>query len=311
LPIKFKDSIIMLRIAVSSRALFNFEAENNVFEQPEYISDTEHLAYKHLQLEKINTPALPGVAFRLVKKLLSLNLPHRQLCEVIIVSRNDPVSGLRVFRSAQAAQLNITRAVFTGGNNPYPYLVPFKATLFLSANADDVRGALVAGFAAAQVYVSSISDTEQHTSEIRIAFDGDAVLFSDEAENIYQSHGLAAFEAHESANATKALPAGPFKPLLEALQILQAIPDLPIKIRTALVTARSAPAHERAIRTLMAWNIAVDEAMFLGGLNKTDFLKVFAPDFFFDDQAQHCQLASQVTPTAQVLSRTHLTLKTT
>jgi 5'-nucleotidase len=219
----------------------------------------------------------------------------------VILSRNDPVSGLRVFRSAKAAGLNIPRAVFTRGSNPYPYLVPLGATLFLSANADDVRAALAAGFPAAHVYASSVHAAEQHPLEIRIAFDGDAVLFSDEAEQVYQAQGLPAFEAHELANALKPLPAGPFKPLLEALKVLQNMPNLPIKLRTALVTARSAPAHERAIRTLMQWNITVDEAMFLGGLDKGKFLKVFEPDFFFDDHSRHCESAARVAPTGQVL----------
>ena len=286
----------MLTIAVSSRALFNFEAENRVFEQ------SNDAAYMRLQLEKLDQAADPGVAFPLIKKLLALNTPSMQLCEVVILSRNDPVSGLRVFRSAQAAGLKIPRAVFTRGREPYHYLVPLEATLFLSANADDVRAALAAGFPAAHVYPSSLTDATRHPLEIRIAFDGDAVLFSDEAEQVYQTQGLPAFEAHEIAKAQIPLPQGPFKPLLEALHTLQNTANLPVKVRTALVTARSAPAHERAIRTLMQWNITVDEAMFLGGLDKGKFLRMFEPDFFFDDQTRHCESAAKVAPTGQVLS---------
>ena len=180
-----------------------------------------------------------------------------------------------------------------------------QANLFLSANADDVRATLENGFPAAMVFPQSKQIAESNPDEIRIAFDGDAVLFSDEAEQVFQSKGLDAFVAHESNKVSTPLPPGPFKPLLEALHRLQNATkqdNHPMKIRTALVTARSAPAHERAIRTLMAWGVTVDEAMFLGGLAKKDFLKEFQPDFFFDDQLGHCELASDVAPTGQVLS---------
>ena len=286
----------MLTVAVSSRALFDFEAENRVFEQS---NDT---AYMKLQLDKLEVPAQAGVAFPLIKKLLAMNTADKKLCEVVILSRNDPVSGLRVYRSAEAAGLKIPRAVFTRGRSPYQYLEPLQATLFLSANADDVRGALQAGYPAAHVYPSSFTDATRHPNEIRIAFDGDAVLFSDEAEQVYQAQGLPAFEAHEKALANTPLPPGPFKPLLQALHELQTDPTQPIKVRTALVTARSAPAHERAIKTLMQWNITVDEAMFLGGLDKGQFLRHFEPDFFFDDQTRHCESGAMAGPTGQVLS---------
>jgi 5'-nucleotidase len=180
-----------------------------------------------------------------------------------------------------------------------------QANLFLSANADDVRATLDAGFPAAMVFPQSKQLAESNPDEIRIAFDGDAVLFSDEAERVFQAKGLDAFVAHESHKVETPLPPGPFKPLLEALHRLQVSAKKSgqsMKIRTALVTARSAPAHERAIRTLMAWGVTVDEAMFLGGLAKKDFLKEFQPDFFFDDQLGHCELASDVAPTGQVLS---------
>jgi 5'-nucleotidase len=179
-----------------------------------------------------------------------------------------------------------------------------QANLFLSANEDDVRATIEAGFPAARVYPESNKTAESHPNEIRIAFDGDAVLFSDEAEQVFQDQGLEAFVNHERQKVAIPLPPGPFKPLLQALHQLQANgnPDQDMRIRTALVTARSAPAHERAIRTLMNWGIAVDEAMFLGGLSKHDFLKEFEPDFFFDDQTGHCQAASSVVPTGHVVS---------
>jgi 5'-nucleotidase len=177
------------------------------------------------------------------------------------------------------------------------------ANLFLSANEDDVRATIDAGFPAARVYPESNTSAESHPDEIRIAFDGDAVLFSDEAEQVFQNKGLEAFVDHESKKVSVPLPPGPFKPLLEALHRLQnQSSEQGMRIRTALVTARSAPAHERAIRTLMDWGIEVDEAMFLGGLSKSDFLREFEPDFFFDDQTGHCQAAASVAPTGHVVS---------
>ena len=285
-----------LVVAISSRALFDFEEENLVFEQ------SDDRAYMKLQLERLEEPAKPGVAFSLVKKLLAFNDATTQRVEVVILSRNDPVSGMRVFRSAQHYGLSIQRGSFTRGQSPWRYLKPLNANLFLSTHLSDVRAALDAGVPAAQVYPHSAHASEAHPHEVRIAFDGDAVLFSDEAERVFQSHGLSAFQAHEHAKASQPLLAGPFKPLLAALHRLQQEGTPAIRVRTALVTARSAPAHERAIRTLMEWNIEVDEAMFLGGLPKGEFLKEFEPDFFFDDQTGHIESAAQHVPSGHVAS---------
>ena len=285
-----------LVVAISSRALFDFEEENLVFEQ------SDDRAYMKLQLERLEEPAKPGVAFSLVKKLLAFNDAQTQRVEVVILSRNDPVSGMRVFRSAQHYGLSIQRGSFTRGQSPWRYLKPLNANLFLSTHLSDVRAALDAGVPAAQVYPHSAHASEAHPHEVRIAFDGDAVLFSDEAERVFQSEGLSAFQAHEHAKASQPLLAGPFKPLLAALHRLQQEGTPAIRVRTALVTARSAPAHERAIRTLMQWNIEVDEAMFLGGLPKGEFLKEFEPDFFFDDQTGHIESAAQHVPAGHVAS---------
>ena len=286
-----------LVVALSSRALFDFEEENRVF------VDRDDSAYMAVQLDRMEQAAQPGAAFPLVKKLLAFNAEGLRRVEVVILSRNDPVSGLRVFRSAEAAGLPVERGVFTRGRPPYHYLNPLGAHLFLSADDGDVRAALAAGFPAARVYPQSFVDADRHPEEVRIAFDGDAVLFSDEAERVYQRDGLPAFVAHERQHVRRPLPAGPFKPLLEALHRLQATGSQPpMRIRTALVTARSAPAHERAVRTLMDWNIEVDEAMFLGGLDKGAFLKEFQPDFFFDDQAGHCESAVVAGPAGHVVS---------
>jgi 5'-nucleotidase len=304
-----------LVVAISSRALFDFEEENQVFEQ------SDDRAYMKLQLARLDTPAKPGVAFSLVKKLLAFNHVNHvnhvnhakhdsatsapnsnQPVEVVILSRNDPVSGMRVFRSAQHYGLPIQRGSFTRGQSPWRYLKPLHANLFLSTHLSDVRAALDAGVPAAQVYPHSAHASDAHPHEVRIAFDGDAVLFSDEAERVYQAQGLSAFQQHEQDKAQQPLLAGPFKPLLTALQRLQQAGTPTMRIRTALVTARSAPAHERAIRTLMDWNIEVDEAMFLGGLPKGEFLREFEPDFFFDDQTGHVDSAAQHVPSGHVAS---------
>ena len=300
-----------LVVAISSRALFDFEEENEVFEQGD---DRD---YMRLQLARLDTPAKPGVAFSLVRKLLAFNHATAvtsvlageapppitsQPVEVVILSRNDPVSGMRVFRSAQHYGLSIERGSFTRGQPPWRYLKPLHANLFLSAHLSDVRAALSAGVPAAQVYPQSVHAGDAYPHEVRIAFDGDAVLFSDEAERVYQTQGLRAFQQHEIDKAALPLPDGPFKPLLAALQRLQNAGTPAMRIRTALVTARSAPAHERAIRTLMDWNIEVDEAMFLGGLPKGEFLREFEPDFFFDDQTGHVHSASRHVPSGHVAS---------
>jgi 5'-nucleotidase len=293
-----------LVVAISSRALFDFEEENEVFEQG------DDRAYMALQLARLDIPAKPGVAFSMVRKLLAFNqapadpqsAPGSQPVEVVILSRNDPVSGMRVFRSAQHYGLPIERGSFTRGQSPWRYLKPLHANLFLSTHLSDVRAALDAGVPAAQVYPQSAHAGDAYPHEVRIAFDGDAVLFSDEAERVYQAEGLRAFQKHETDKAQQPLLAGPFKPLLTALQRLQQAGTPRMRIRTALVTARSAPAHERAIRTLMDWNIEVDEAMFLGGLPKGEFLREFEPDFFFDDQTGHVDSASRHVPSGHVAS---------
>ncbi|OHC78114.1 MAG: 5'-nucleotidase [Rhodoferax sp. RIFCSPLOWO2_12_FULL_60_11] len=288
-----------LVVAISSRALFDFEEENELFEQG------DDRAYMALQLQRLDLPAKPGVAFSLVQKMLAFNAldaGNNQPVEVVILSRNDPVSGLRVMKSAAHYGLPIIRCSFTRGEPPWRYLKPLHANLFLSTHLSDVRAALQAGVPAAQVYPQSVHAGDAYPHEVRIAFDGDAVLFSDEAERVYQAEGLLAFQKHEADKAQQPLLAGPFKPLLAALHRLQQAGTPHMRIRTALFTARSAPAHERAIRTLMDWNIEVDEAMFLGGLPKGEFLREFEPDFFFDDQTGHVDSASRHVPSGHVAS---------
>ncbi|MBN8505073.1 MAG: 5'-nucleotidase [Burkholderiales bacterium] len=294
MPASLADCLV---VAISSRALFDFEEENQLFEA------ADDRAYMALQQERLQQAAKPGIAFSLVKKLMAFN-QDRQRVEVVVLSRNDPISGLRVYRSAEQLGLPILRGVFTRGREPWRYLKPLHAQLFLSANEADVREALAAGVPAARVFPATAQASDAHPDELRIAFDGDAVLFSDEAEQVFQRDGLAAFQAHEQHRVHEPLPPGPFKPLLAALHALREQGDRPggMRVRTALVTARSAPAHERAVRTLMSWNIEVDEAMFLGGLAKGEFLREFEPDFFFDDQLGHVHNAAPHVPAGHVAS---------
>jgi 5'-nucleotidase len=277
-----------LVVAISSRALFDLEESNRIFEEQGVI------AYRQYQLEHEDEILAPGIAFALVKKLLALNerAPKRPRVEVILLSRNTADTGLRIMNSIEHHRLSISRAAFTGGENTYPYVPAFDAHLFLSANPQDVRKALQAGHAAATIIPANVSDPVAEGGELRIAFDGDAVLFSDEAERVYKHEGLDAFTASEVDAAHEPLSGGPFKNFLSALHQLQSeYPPETTPIRTALVTARSAPAHERVVRTLRAWNIRIDEALFLGGLDKGPFLKAFGADIFFDDQSRHVESA--------------------
>ena len=223
------------------------------------------------------------------------------MVEVILLSRNSPDIALRIFNSIKHHALEISRSAFTRGRSTHPYVSAFGAHLFLSADANDVAESLNAGFAAATILPSNIAESE--SQHLRIAFDGDAVLFSDEAERIFQEQGLDAFTQSEVQAAKTPLSGGPFKDFLSMLhQIQSAYPPEKSPIRTALVTARAAPAHERAIRTLRAWNIRIDVAIFLGGLDKGPFLKAFDADIFFDDQRKHCESARQHVATGHVPS---------
>lgn len=283
-----------LVIALSSRALFNLDDSHQVFE-------SEGLeAYSKYQVAREEDILEPGEAFAMVEKLLNVNalLGNTPRVEVILLSRNSADTGLRVFNSIKHYGLNISRAAFTSGQSPYRYIAPFNCHLFLSTNAEDVRSALNNGVAAATLMPSSKENLG--SNELRFAFDGDAVLFSDEAEKVYKQEGLAAFTESEVASAKTPLSGGPFKSFLAALHSLQSEFQEKCPIRTALVTARSAPAHERVIRTLRAWNIRIDESLFLGGMSKGEFLKAYGADVFFDDQPLHCESAKEHVATGHV-----------
>jgi 5'-nucleotidase len=278
-----------LVVAITARALFHLEDGHQVFESQGID------AYAEYQRKHENDVLPQGIAFPLVQKLLALNAgadPNHPRVEVILLSRNSSDTGLRIFNSIEHYGLKITRAVFTSGAEVYPYIQPFAAQLFLSANPDSVRSALEHGIAAATILPAVAA--EQIHPELRIAFDGDAVIFGDESERVSQEGGLAAFHAHETAKAHEPLSGGPFKGFLSALHDLQeSFPVEASPIRTALVTARSAPAHKRVILTLRQWGVRLDESLFLGGRDKGPFLEAFGADLFFDDSSHNIASARQ------------------
>lgn len=276
-----------LVVAVSSRALFDLEESHRVF------LERGVDAYARYQIDHENEPLRPGAGYGLVRKLLRLNegAESDSCVEVILLSRNSADTGLRVFNSIRYYGLGITRAVFTGGGSTARYVEPFGADLFLSANPEDVRRTLRDGVAAATILPSS-REAADDEGPLRLAFDGDAVLFSDEAEREYRAGGLPRFNASEARRAHEPLSGGPFKNFLAALSRLQAgYPPDRSPLRTALITARAAPTHERVIRTLRAWGIRIDESLFLGGRDKGPFLKAFGADIYFDDQTGWCEQA--------------------
>ncbi len=292
MPKGFEDKLV---ISISSRALFDLDESHRVYEQ------SGLAAYQAYQIEHEEEILEPGEAYPLVQKLLKINERlGQERVEVILLSRNSADTGLRVFNSIEHYGLKISRAAFCGGESPYRYISAFGCHLFLSTHAEDVRNALNNGVAAATLMPRGKKQVEE-SDQLKFAFDGDAVLFSDEAERIYKEQGLEAFAASERASAKTPLSGGPFKPFLSALNKLQtSFPPSEAPIRTALVTARSAPAHQRVILTLRDWNIRIDESLFLGGLDKGEFLQSYGADVFFDDQAQHCQSASQHVATGHV-----------
>jgi 5'-nucleotidase len=284
-----------LVVAISSRALFDLTESHALFE-------CEGLeAYREYQIAHENDLLQPGVAFPVVQKLLALNrpAPDTPYVEVILLSRNSGDTGLRIFNSIQHHGLQITRAAFTSGEATSDYIAPFGVDLFLSANAENVARALNSGVAAATILPSLVRDS--HPGQLRIAFDGDAVIFGDESERLSQEQGLDAFHRNETERADEPLSGGPFRNFLAALHRLQAaFPPEDAPIRTALVTARSAPAHKRVILTLRQWGVRIDEALFLGGREKGPFLEAFGADLFFDDSPINVESARRHVATGHV-----------
>ena len=291
---KNKEKLV---IGVSSRALFSAEKENVIY------SEQGLKAYSDYQKEHEDEILKPGSAFPLIKAFLALNKNNKnRLVEVIIMSKNSADTSLRIFNSLAHYNLDITRAALTGGQSLAPYLKAFEADLFLSANEVDVQEAINNNHAAGVIYTEQLDiNPLENIDQIRIAFDGDAVLFTDEAELIYQNEGIDAFAKHEQELAKQPLPKGHFAKFLQTIAEIQSeYPENLVPIRTALVTARNAPAHERVIRTLRAWNVRIDEAFFLGGKTKKDILVAFGAHIFFDDQKVHLDKTALVIPSARV-----------
>jgi 5'-nucleotidase len=290
----------LLVVAISSSALFDTRESHLVFTE----SGLE--AYVNYQLLHEEEPLAQGAAFPLISALLRLNklIPIKHRVEVVILSQNEPEAGLRIMNSVEHHKLEITRAAFTGGEPVARYLHAYKVSLFLSRNEEDVREAIELAVPAGLLY-DAPSNPINDLDQLRIAFDGDAVLFSDDSERIYQEKGINAFFEHERQNALKPLPEGPFAPFLKIIARIQNDPlvksatGIP-PIRTALVTARNSPAHKRAILTLRAWNIKINEMFFLGGISKDQVLHKFRPHIFFDDQDVHAKPASRLVPSARV-----------
>src|SRR5580765_5526399 len=284
-----------LIVAITSRALFDMAESHALFEQAGLD------AFHAFQRERENDALAPGIAFPLVQKLLRLNAPKPAAprVEVILLSRNSTDTGLRIFNSIEHYGLDIARAAFTSGAPVWPYVRSFGAQLFLSANPESVKSSLDAGIAAATILPSKAASAS--SSQLRIAFDGDAVIFGDEGERVSQEHGIEAFHRHEVERVDQPLSGGPFRGFLAALHRLQeAFPEEDSPIRTALVTARSAPAHKRVILTLRHWGVRLDEALFLGGRDKGPFLETFGADIFFDDSAHNVESARRHVATGHV-----------
>ncbi len=292
----------LLVVAISSSALFDTREAHYIFTKQGLEKYVEY------QIKHENEPLNKGTAFPLIEAMLRLNTIQKreQKVEVVIVSKNEPEAGLRIMNSIESHKLQISRAAFLGGEAVAKYLKPYNVSLFLSRNEEDVLNAMELGLAAGLLYDPPENIATQF-NQLRIAFDGDAVIFSDEAERIFQEKGIEAFWAHEKANAEKPLPDGPFAPFLRLIAKIQRSYNISKEgeippIRTALMTARNSPAHKRVILTLRAWGVKINEMFFLGGINKDEILKEFQPHIFFDDQDIHAKPASAFVPSARVLT---------
>ncbi|MDO9208274.1 MAG: 5'-nucleotidase [Sulfuricurvum sp.] len=290
---------INLVIGISSRALFDLEESNKIYDEKGLD------AYAEFQKNHENERLEKGTAFYLVEALLRLNeLGVGKIVDVIVMSRNSPDTGLRAFNSIKSYNLDITRAAFAGGASLSPYLNAFDIDLFLSKSVEDVQLAIDIGVAAAMIY-NPPEGYKSNLEQIKIAFDADAVVFSEESEHIYKTQGIEAFYKHEKENAMKPLPEGPFAKLLKTLSFIQSkFGKYNSPIRLAIVTARNSPAHERVIFTLRAWGVEIDEAFFLGGLAKDKILQAYNPHIFFDDQHRHLEDSSKFVPAGQVPYKT-------
>lgn len=295
MPVNFAEILV---IGVSSRALFDLEEENQIFDE-KGIED-----YRKFQLENEDKPLKPGTAFYLVKSLLELNnQADKRIVEVIVMSRNSPETGVRMLNSIKKHNLDISRVALSGGEPLSPFIEAFDIDLFLSKDETDVQKIIDSKVSAAATIYAPPKDFNPNDSRVKIAFDADAVLFSDESEFRYKSEGMEAFHQYESEHEDDPLNEGPFAKLLIKLSKIQ--DHLPTRVelsplRIAIVTARNAPSHMRVIKTLRKWGVYVDEAYFLGGLSKDKVLKAFGAHIFFDDQDIHLKASSEFVPSGKV-----------
>jgi 5'-nucleotidase len=282
-----------LVIGVASSALFDLSESHQVYleQGPE--------AYRHYQEQQRDVVLERGVAFSFIRRFLSINkcFPQQTPVEVVLFSRNSPETGLRVMHSIAHYGLDISRAAFMNGKSPYAYLPAFNASLFLSANEEDVKSAIAVNYPAGLVLPSRIADSEDLDDvELRVAFDFDGVLADDESETVFKrNNDLDEFHAHERLHVARPHQPGPLADLFQKLAMMQQLereaerddPDYRRIVRIAIITARSAPSHERVVTTLKSWGVSADETFFLGGMEKARVLSVFKPHIFFDDQLSH------------------------
>ena len=292
-----------LVVGLASSALFDLEQSDAVFQEK------GERAYRTYQREHQNRPLKPGVAFPFVRRLLALNQldPDNPPVEVVLLSHNDPDTGLRVFKSIEHYGLGITRAVFQQGRSPYLFIPAFNISLFLSANEADVKQAMARGLPAGLVLKSSAGD-DADDDELRLAFDFDGVLADDESETVFQDGDLEQFKRHEVERVNVPHNPGPLQGFLTKIAWIQKLEQVKAeqqvgyrpKLRLAIVTARNAPAHERVINTMRSWDLMVNDAFFLGGVEKRRVLEIWAPHIFFDDQRGHLDAAASVSPSVHI-----------
>lgn len=299
MPLSFSETLV---VGISSRALFDLEEENSLFQTQGVVE------YRKQQKEREAVVLKTGTGFHVVKALLNLNsLSKDRLVEVIVMSKNSPETGIRVLNSIKYYGLDITRSAFTGGESLHDYMEAFDVDLFLSKEESEVQKIIDSNVcSAALIYPPPLGYVPEQ-STVRIAFDADAVLFSDASQQIYDKEGLAAFHANEQANENNPLEEGPHAKLLKMLAIIQEKMNTGVELsplRIAIVTARNSPSHMRVIKTLRKWNVYIDEAFFLGGISKDKVLKAFKAHIFFDDQDTHLKPAMGVVPSARVPYKT-------
>ncbi|MDP0561125.1 MAG: 5'-nucleotidase [Candidatus Endonucleobacter sp. (ex Gigantidas childressi)] len=292
-----------LVIGVASSALFDLSESDKVFNE-----DGED-KYRKYQRENIDNTLEKGVAFPFIKRFLSLNktFEDRDPVEVVLLSRNDPDTGLRVFRSINKHNLDISRAAFMAGHSPYAFIPAFNVSLFLSANMEDVKKAIEAGYPAGIVMPSEIKDDDNDT-KLKVAFDFDGVIADDESETVFKKSNLAGFQDHEKENVHIPHKTGPLADLFKKLSFLQKLErkkqcdnsSYQRVLRISIVTARSAPAHERVVTTLNQWGVSADDTFFLGGMKKNRILEILKPHMFFDDQLIHLEPSDSGIPMVHI-----------